>query len=148
MLEFEATIVRLPGKMAWPVFYIPASFTDAVGTKGRINVLATVDGAEFRATLLPSSNGHYLVYDHAMREHCGKKIGGTVHVSLEVDDQPREVEIPQDVAAALAGSEAAMGKFTSLPYYLRREEINKINTAKTLPTREKRIKALIDKLVK
>ena len=147
-MEFDATLVRLPGKMAWPVFYVPASFTNAVGTKGRINVLATVDGAEFRGTLLPSSNGHYLVYNQAMREHCGKKIGATVHVSLEVDDQPRELELPRDVAAALTSNEDAMAKFTSLPFYLRREEINKINIAKTLPTREKRIKALIDKLLK
>jgi hypothetical protein len=145
-MEFEAAIVRLPGKMAWPVFYIPASF--APGTKGRINVLATVDGAEFRGTLLPSSHGHYLVYSQAMRKHCGKKIGGTVQVLLEVDNQPRELDLPHDVAAALTGSGAAMGKFACLPYYLRREEINKINAAKTLPTREKRINALIDKLLK
>lgn len=147
MAEFEATLVRLPGKMAWPVFYVPASFMDAVGTKGRVNVLATIDGAEFRVTLLPSSNGHYLVYNQAMREHCGKVIGGTVHVSLEVDDQPRNVELPDDLATALTTSGAAMERFTSLPYYVRREEVNKISAAKTLPTRDKRIKALIDKLL-
>ena len=57
MLDFESTLVRLPGKIAWPVFYLPASFTETVGTKGRVNVVATVDGAEFRVTVLPSSNG-------------------------------------------------------------------------------------------
>lgn len=148
MLEFEATLVRLPGKIAWTVFYIPASFTDAIGTKGRITVRAVVDGAEFHGTLLPSSNGHYQVYNQAMREHGGKEIGGTVHVLLEIDNQPRELVLPQDVMAALTSSEAAMGKFTALPYYMRREEINKINTAKTLPTREKRITALMEKLLK
>ena len=146
MIEFEAAIVRLPGKIAWPVFYIPASF--AANTKGRINVAATVDGCEFHGTLLPSSNGHYLVYSQAMRKHCGKEIGGTLHVLLEVDGEPREVELPNDVAAALTGNERAGEKFASLPYYMRREEINKINDAKTLPTREKRINALIDKLMK
>lgn len=148
MLEFEATLVRLPGKIAWTVFYIPASFTDPIGTKSRITVRAVVDGAEFRGTLLPSSNGHYQVYNQAMREHCGKEIGGTVHVVLEVDEQPRELEIPPDVATALNSSAAALAQFTSLPYYIRREEINKICAAKTLPTREKRITALVDKLLK
>lgn len=148
MLEFEATLVKLPGKMDWPVFYVPASFTDAAGSKGRINVVAAVDGGEFRVTLLPSHEGHYLVYTKAMREHCGKSIGDTVQVSLQVDDQPREVELPPDVAAALHGSEVATGAFTSLPYYMRREEINKINSAKMPSTREKRIRALIDKLLK
>ncbi len=145
MLEFEATLVRLPGKIIWTVFYVPSSFTDTLGTKSHVNVLASVDSAEFRSTLLPSSNGHYLVYNQAMREHCGKKIGATVHVLLEVDNQPREVVLPQDVSAALAGS--ALEKFTALPYYVRREEINKINAAKTLPTREKRIRSLLDKLL-
>jgi hypothetical protein len=146
MIEFEAAIVRLPGKITWPIFYIPASFT--ANTKGRINVLATIDGAEFHGTLLPSSNGHYLVYSQAMRKHCRKEMGGTIHVLLEVDNQPRELEPPHDVATELTGSEGAMGKFTSLPYYIRREEINKINDAKTPSTREKRINALIDKLLK
>lgn len=148
VLEFEATIVRLPGKMAWPVFYIPPSFVDAVGVKGRVNASATVDGAPFRVTLLPSSNGHYVVYNRSMREHCGKEMGEMVHVLLERDDQPRELELPQDVVLALSANEAAIEKFTSLPYYIRREEINKISAAKTLPTRERRISALVEKLLK
>ena len=118
MLEFEATLVRLPGKIAWTVFYVPASFTDAIGTRGRVNVRLVVDGTEFHGTLLPSSNGHYQVYNQAMREHCGVEIGGTIHVSLEEDKQPRELEIPPDVATALADCEVALEKFTALPYYL------------------------------
>ena len=90
MLEFAATIVRLPGKIAWPVFYVPASFASAVGSKSRINVRAVVDGAEFRCILLPSRHGHYLVYTQAMREHGSKEINGTVHV-VE-DHQPRELD--------------------------------------------------------
>lgn len=147
MIEFEATIVRLPGKIVWPVFYIPDSFAEAVGSKSCINVLAVVDGAEFQGTLLPGSNGHYLVYSQAMRKHCGKEIGEVLHVNLEVDDQPRELELPEDVVAALDDADAALEKFSSLPYYIRRDEINKINDAKTQPTREKRIKALLDRLL-
>jgi len=99
VLEFGAEIVRLPGKMAWPVFTIPASF--AADTKGRINVLATLDSSLFHGTLHPSSKGHYLVYSQAMRKHCGKEIGGTAHVLLEMDNKPRELELPRDFAAAL-----------------------------------------------
>lgn len=147
MFEFEAPLVRLPGKIAWTVFYIPTAFTDAIGSKGRITVRLIVDGAEFRGTLLPSSNGHYHVYNQAMRDHGGKGIGGTVHVLVEADEQPRALEIPPDVNVALTANEAAMAKFSALPYYIRREEINKITGAKTQPTREKRITALLDKLL-
>jgi len=147
MIEFNATIVRLPGKIAWPVFYIPVEFSDAVGTKGRVNVRLVVDGAEFSGTLLPSKQGHYHVYNQAMRAHCGKELGGTVHVVLEIDRQPRELEIPQDVDAAFAGCAAVREKFAALPYYIRREEVNKITSAKTSQTREKRIATLLEKLL-
>jgi len=148
MIEFDATIFRLPGKIAWPVFYIPAAFTEVVGFKGRINVRLVVDSAEFFGALLPSQHGHYQVYNQAMREHCGKELGGTVHVVLEVDRQPRELEIPPDVEVAFAGSAAAHEKFAALPYYIRRDEVNKIAGANTQPTREKRIAASLEKLLK
>lgn len=145
MLEFEATLVKLPGKMGWPVFFIPASFTDPIGIKGRINVRLVIDGAQFHTTLLPSRNGHYQVYNREIRDHCGKRIGETVHALIEADDQPRELEVPQDIVTALAACETVKVRFDALPYYMRREEINKIISAKTQPTREKRIKALLDK---
>jgi hypothetical protein len=148
VLEFETTLVRLPGKIAWTVFYVPAAFTDAIGTKGRVTVRAIVDGAAFHGTLLPSSRGHYQVYNQAMRAHGGKEIGDTVHVVLEADAQPRTLEIPPDVAVALAGRDTAAEHFSALPYYIRREEINKITAAKTPPTRERRIAALMEKLTK
>ncbi len=145
MIEFESTIERLPGKIVWPVIYIPACFAEEAGTKTRINVIAEVDGHISSCTLLPSKSGHYLVYTKEMREHCGKEIGGTVRVKLERDDQPRELEIPQDVEEALTNSKVKED-FEKRPYYIRRDEITKISSAKAQETRERRIKALIEKL--
>jgi len=145
MIEFESTIERLPGKIVWPVVYVPASFAEEAGTKTRINVIAEVDGLSARCTLLPSKNGHYLVYTKEMREHCGKEVGGTVRVKLEKDDQPRELEIPQDVEEALL-SNGVKEEFEKRPYYIRRDEIMKINAAKAQETRERRINALVEKL--
>ena len=122
MLEFEATIVRLPGKIAWPVFYVPASFANAVGSKSRINVRAVVDGAEFRCTLLPSSNGHYLVYTQVMREHCGKELGGTVQVMLTRPPNPRARAAAGRNRGAGRQRGTALAKFSALPYYIRRED--------------------------
>ncbi len=143
MFKFDTEIVKLPGKMNWPVIYIPAEFSESASTKGRVNATATVEGVVFQVTLLPSKNGHYVVYNQAMRKHCGKTLGDTVHVALEIDDKPREVEIPADITLALNAHGNAMERFQALPYYTRREEINKITNAKTAPTREKRIAALL-----
>jgi uncharacterized protein YdeI (YjbR/CyaY-like superfamily) len=81
-----------------------------------------------------------------MREHGGKIIGETVQVVLDIDQEPRELVLPEDVVAALAGSIIAMDKFSSLPAYQQREALIHINSAKTQLTREKRITALIDRL--
>lgn len=146
MFAFEAQLVRLPGKIAWTVFYIPAAFTDAFGMKGRIPARLLVDGAEFAGMLLPSNNGHYQVYNEAMRTHSRKTIGETVQVELEVDAQPRTLEIPAEIASALAAHEHANTRFAALPYYIRREEVAKIASAKTPETYEKRLTALIARL--
>lgn len=144
--EFDALIVRLPGKMAWPVCYVPEIFTTDCGTKGRINAKATINGSEFPITLLPSSRGHYFVYNKEIRQHCQQDLGATVHVTLSQDAAPRELLVPEDVQVALAADADVATRFSTLPYYLRREEINKINSAKTQPTREKRIAALLARL--
>ena len=81
-----------------------------------------------------------------MRAHCGKDLGDAVRVRVELDDQPRELELPPDLAAALGATGGALEKFSSLAYYLRREAINHLNAAKTQPTRDKRLQALLDKL--
>lgn len=144
--EFEATIVRLPGKMAWPVCFIPSTIMAPFATKGRQNVKATIDGAEFAVTLLPSRNGHYLVYNQAMRAHCHKELGQALRLQVQPDDTPREVTVPADVEAALAVDPAASARFAALPYYRRREEINQIAAAKTAATRQKRIAQLLARL--
>ncbi|HOV69236.1 MAG TPA: DUF1905 domain-containing protein [Clostridia bacterium] len=63
--EFDSQIKQLEGKIKWSVFYFPYSAAEAeeFGFKGNIPVFITVDGHSFEHTLLPSKNGHYLVYN-------------------------------------------------------------------------------------
>jgi len=53
-MEFETAIVRLPGKIAWPVFYI---LRHSQLIRRAHHVLVTLDGAQFHGTLVASSNG-------------------------------------------------------------------------------------------
>ncbi len=146
--EFDAELKRLEGKMVWPVLYAPAEWVQGQGISGRRNVRAVVDGREFLGTLLPSRNGHYLVYNREMKEHCQKELGETLHVIMETDDRPRTVELPEEVRIALECNQELLSKYQALPYYIQREEINKITSAKTVATRERRISELIQKLKK
>jgi len=145
--EFDATLHRLEGKIAWTVFYMPFSVPDTYGAQGKFQVKGTVDGNPFTGTLLPSRNGHYLVYNQAMRAGSKKKVGDAVHVVVEPDTEPRAIVIPEDVRDGLE-SFGVMKVFQECPYYQQREELVKIDSAKQPETRGKRIQDLCRKLMK
>lgn len=143
--DFRAEIKLLEGKMKWSVIYFPHPAQEHFGTSGRVNVKAVVDGHEFDSTLLPSRNGHYLVYNLPMKKAVGKRLGDTVDVSLERCEEKRELVVPDYISAALKENDS-FEKFLEMPYYIRREEIIRIDSAQRDETRSKRLQALIAKL--
>ena len=105
----------------------------------------TVDGHPFQHTLLPSRNGHYLVYNEFIRRTIGKDIGDVVRVTLEKDEQPRVFTTPAYLEKALADG-GVLVAFLKQPDYLKREQVNSIELAKKEETKANRIQKLIQKL--
>lgn len=143
--EFDAQIKKLEGKIQWSVMYFPESAIDCFGSKGNIPVKITVDGHSFDHTLLPSRNGHYLVYNEFIYRAVGKELGDAVHITLEKDDQPRVFTVPSDIESILK-SGGVLEAFLKQPDYLKREQVNKIELAKKEETKANRIKKLITDL--
>jgi len=143
--EFDSEIMRLEGKIKWSVFYFPHSALEHFGSKGNIPVCITVDGHTFDHMLLPSKNGHYLVYNEFIRRAVGKSYGDLVHVTLEKDDKPRELVLPTDIKAALKNA-GVLDLFLRQPAYLKREQVNYIEISKKDETRTNRIAALTKRL--
>ncbi len=143
--EFDAEIKRLEGKIQWSVFYFPESAVDCFGSKGNIPVKIMVDRHPFDHTLLPSRNGHYLVYNEFIRRAIGKEIGDSVHVVLEKDEQERVFSIPAYLQNIIKDS-GVLEAFLKQPDYLKREQINKIELAKKEETKANRIQKLISEL--
>jgi len=143
--EFDSEIKQLEGKIRWSVFYFPYSAFEMFGSKGNIPVCITVDGHAFDHTLLPSKNGHYLVYNEFIRQAVGKDMGNIVHVTLEKDVKKREFVTPAHYQAALQNAHV-WDVFCRQPNYLRREQINAIEIAKQDETKTRRFNALIQKL--
>ena len=79
------------------------------------------------------------------REAAGVTAGQEVEVDVEVDDAPREVEVPEDLLAALAADEAARAAFEKLSYSNKRRIVLSVEGAKAAETRARRIdKALAE----
>lgn len=143
--EFDSEIKQLEGKIKWNVFYFPYSAQEQLGSKGNIPVLITVDGHSFEHTLLPSRNGHYLVYNEFIRQAAGKEIGDTVHVTLEKDIKERKYVVPSHIEKALKDS-GVLDRYLKQPDYLKREQVNFIEIAKKEETRLNRLNKLITQL--
>ena len=140
--EFDSEIKQLEGKIKWSVFYFPYTTEEALGSKGNIPVLITVDGHSFEHTLLPSRNGHYLVYNEFIRQAIGKDVGDTVHVTLEKDTKERKYVVPPHIEKALKES-SVFEQYLRQPDYLKREQVNFIEVAKKEETKQNRLNKLI-----
>jgi len=143
--EYDGEIKRLEGKIKWNVVFFPYSAPEQFGSNGNILVRVTVDGHVFDHMLLPSKNGHYMVYNEFIRRAVGKDFGDSVHVTLERDDKKREVVIPVYIENALKDA-GVLEKFLKFPDYTKREQVNHIELAKKEETKSNRIAALVRQL--
>lgn len=126
---------------------VPFDVEAAFGAK-RVPVNATIDGIPYRGSLVRMGGDcHMLGILREIRQTLGKGAGDLVEIVLERDDAPREVVVPEDLAAALASTPNARRTFDALAYSHKREYVRSIEEAKRPETRERRIASTIDKLL-
>jgi antitoxin component of MazEF toxin-antitoxin module len=112
----------------------------------RFPVRATVNGYTWR-TSVARMGGEFMVgLPREVREGAGAQAGDTVDVMLELDTAPREVDVPEALAAALAGDGAAKAAFDSLAYTHRKEYARWVAEAKRVQTRDRRIAKALEML--
>ena len=136
METFEAAIVVNDGGGAW--VEVPGEVVAALGGGGRIPVQASFDGITYRGSIASMGGCMALGLLKSIRGQLGKGDGDSVTVTVERDTAERTVEVPDDLAAALA--EAGLrDAFDGLSFSHRREHVNAINDAKKPETRARRI---------
>jgi hypothetical protein len=103
----------------------------------RVPVRGTVNGTPFRTTIAVYGGHYYLGFRKEIRAAAGIADGDELTIELERDDEPRSVDVPPDLAAALGSEERAF--FDSLAFTHRREYVEWIEGAKREQTRQTRI---------
>ena len=127
------------------VVVVPFELKEAFGS-GRPPVRATVNGHTFRTTLFTMGGRALLGLNREVREAARVEAGQEVSVELERDDEPRTVEVPQDLAAAMETDPAIRETFDDLSYTHRKEYVRWIEDAKREETRARRIEKSIELL--
>jgi hypothetical protein len=127
---------------------VPFDVEVVFGSK-RPKVRALIEGIPYRGILTRmGTECHVLGIRKEIREQTGKTIGDEVTIRLELDTEPRAVEIPVELAEAFRNDPDAEVNFRSLAYTHQREYVEFINEAKKPETRERRVAQTIDMLRK
>jgi hypothetical protein len=125
---------------------VPPEVIAQLGTSKKPPVVVTVAGYTYRNTVAVMG-GHYMIsLSKANREAAGVKGGDKVEVTLELDTAPRTVDVPDDLAAALAAKPGARAAFDASSPSKRKEFVRQVEDAKTRETRERRIAGIVAKL--
>ena len=125
---------------------IPDEVVAELGGGNRPKVVATVNGHSWRTSIARMGGEFWLGASAEVRGAAGIAAGDAVELDLELDTAPRTVEVPDDLAAALAASPAAKAAFDALSYSHQRQHVEAIQVAKAPETRARRIAGAIEKL--
>ena len=118
---------------------VPDEVIEQLGHGRRPPVLVDLNGHEYRSTVAVMGGRHLLSVSAAVRAATGLAGGDRARVTLRVADTPREVDVPADLAAAMAANEPARAFFDGLSNSLQRYHVDQVEGAKTAETRQRRI---------
>jgi hypothetical protein len=143
-LRFHATI-RLDGKTATGI-EVPADVLVALGPGKRPRVRVTMNGYEYPSTVGSMGGRSLIPVSAEVRAKAGVAAGDEVDVDVVADTEPRRVEVPEDLAAALDGEPKASRAFEQLSYSNQHRHVLAVTQAKTAETRQRRIGKVVTEL--
>ncbi len=146
MPETFTAEVTLHGRTA-TFITVPAEVVMALSDRRRVPVRVTIDGDHtYRSTVAPMGGEFLLPLNRKNREAAGVAAGKRVDVTVELDTEPRVVEPPPELAAALAAARDAAETFDGMSYSHQREYAEWVAEAKREETRRRRAAKTVEML--
>jgi bacteriocin resistance YdeI/OmpD-like protein/uncharacterized protein DUF1905 len=136
-MRFRTTILSA-GKTAAGI-EVPPEVVEALGSGRKPPVKVTINGYTYRSSVATVSGAFMIGVSNDVRRAAGVAAGEEVDVELELDTEPRVVQVPGDLAEALDADTAARAAFDRLTYSNKRRIVMLVDDAKTPETRQRRI---------
>jgi uncharacterized protein YdeI (YjbR/CyaY-like superfamily) len=118
---------------------VPPEVIEALGKGKRPPVKVTLNGYTYRNTVAVMNGAYMISLSAAHRAAAGVEGGQEHDVEVELDTEPRTVELPPDFAAALGADPSARQTFDRLSPSNKGWHVSQVTDAKTDETRQRRI---------
>jgi len=141
-----AAELRAAGDTGGAAFDVPPAAAAALSDAKRPPVVVTIGDHTFRTRLAVYGGQSMVGVSKANRVAAGVDVGDRFDVAVALDEDPRTVEVPGDLAAALAGDPQAAAAFDRLSFTHRREYVEWIGEAKRAETRSRRVAGTLERL--
>lgn len=127
-------------------FVIPDTLVDELGGGGRPKVVVSVGDFTWRSSIARMGGQFLLGMSNERRQEAGVAAGDVLDLEISLDEAPRVVEVPPELAVALDADPAATAAWTSWSYTRQNEAARSIREAKRPETRASRLATVLTEL--
>jgi len=149
MVVFESEIERferMGEKTGWTFVFVPAAIANQIkpDTKKSYRIRGKLDQVEIEGlALTPMGEGNFIIaLKGSLRKALHKKEGDKLRLELE-EHKDFKIEMPADLELCLMEEKHCLENFLKMPPSHQGYYINWLNTAKTEPTRIKRLTKIV-----
>lgn len=141
-ITFHTTILQFGNNTG---IHVPDEVIEKLGGGKRPLVKVTVNDYSYRSAVATMDGNFMISFSSEHRNRSGIQGGDEVDVKLALDLEPRTVEIPKDLEAALTEANTLAAFNKSAPS-MKKEYLRQVESAKSQETRERRIAKIVEKL--
>jgi hypothetical protein len=141
-VRFETTMSQFGNNTG---IEVPPEVIEALGGGRRPAVEVTVNGFQYRTTVGVMGGRSLIPFSSDKRAATGIRGGDPITVDVTLDTVPRTVELPEDLASALAAA-GVRESFDALSPSQRKAHVTSVESAKAAETRARRVQAVVTKL--
>ncbi len=146
--RFKGKLERFAGKGSFYYIEFPFSVEKEFKTKSAVRVKGTLNDIPIDRALKPRGDGtHYILINTELRRQAGLRLGNEVTIRLVRNEQPDELEIPEELLEAFELEPEAQKTFEAQIPSMRRGMVYWINSSKRPETRAQRAGEILRRLM-
>ena len=146
-IEFKAKVWAAMEGKGWTFVTLPKEASAALGARGRVPIMGTVNGAPFRSSAFPDGEGSHLIQvNNDMKKGAGLAAGDEATFRIERSTDQVAVDVPADLAQALDAHPGAKAQWETITPKAREEWVRWVASAKKAETRAARVEKTCERL--